>query len=245
MPDEKYSPCLSDQDGPSAGTLNSALPESGRGQRASFHALFTSPRSCHETAGEKVFCTSTHFPPLSLYTWKGETKTSLVSAEKCWERNGLSTKLQSCQMLKIKNASYRRVNQRYAKLNTNLSLNRVSQLPPEYNLCSGMGMKSCVSRAVGAFVCFLKCLVKQQCRAVKIGLFLCALWVWLLTEKARGLCESVLVPFCTRLSCVWSPRLCKWCLWPHEPLVLPQTSFCSGTVTATTGLMWWPPAPTC
>lgn len=95
-----------------------------------------------------------------------------------------------------------------------------------------MGMKSCISRAVGAFVCFLKCLVEQQCRAVKIGLFLCALWVWLLTEKARGLCESVLVHFCTRLLCVWSPTLCKWCLWPHEPLVLPQTSFSSGTATA-------------
>lgn len=79
-------------------------------------------------------------------------------------------------MLKIKNASYRRVNQRYAKLNTNLNLNRVSQLPSKYSLC-WMGTKSRISRVVGAFVCLLKCLVEQQCRAVKIGLFLCALWV--------------------------------------------------------------------
>lgn len=79
------------QHGASAGTLNSALPESGRGQKESFHALFTSPRSSHETVGEKVLCTSTFL--LYLYILeKGEKKTSLVSAscsrnpeENCWE----------------------------------------------------------------------------------------------------------------------------------------------------------------
>lgn len=239
---------MSDQDGSLAWSISRDPKLSPAWEWQRTESIFSCPlyltREMLWNSWRKGFLYLTYFSPLSIYTWKGGDK-NLTCLYRKLLGNGLSKKLQSYQMLKIKNASYRRVNQRYAKLNTNLSLNRVSQLPPKYNLCSWMGMKSCISRAVGAFVCFLKCLVEQQCRAVKIGLFLCALWAWLLTEKARGLCESVLVHFCTRLLCVWSPTLCKWCLWPHEPLFLPQTSFCSGTVTAATVSVWWPPAPTC
>lgn len=45
-------------------------------------------------------------------------------AKTVWKR--FVNRIQSYQRLKTKNTSYRRVNQRYVKLNTNLNLNRVS-----------------------------------------------------------------------------------------------------------------------
>lgn len=71
------------------------------------------------------FCTYLHlkkarksshlFLPRSLRTRSKKT---------VWKR--FVNRIQSYQRLKMKNTSYRRVNQRYVKLNTNLNLNRVS-----------------------------------------------------------------------------------------------------------------------